>query len=114
MRFWFELVASQRSFITKANDSQSIKYLHDSIQRIFSLCWEDLCRLAPSILSQQFEHELIFGTANRYGHKSNLEWDILSESIDKKVLFIGEAKWIINPPNTNCIYKTIEELKAKW
>ncbi|CUI18085.1 Conserved hypothetical protein (plasmid) [Candidatus Protochlamydia naegleriophila] len=113
MRFWFELVASQRSFLTKANDSQRIKYLHDSIQRIFSLCWEDLCRLAAPILSQQFEHELIFGTANRYWHKSNPEWDILSESMDKKALFIGEAKWVINPPNTNWIYKTIEELKAK-
>lgn len=33
--------------------------------------------------------------------------------MDKKTLFIGEAKWTITSPNANWIYKTIEDLKAK-
>lgn len=110
MRFWFEVVASHRSFFAQATSPHRKDRLQASLQSIFALSWEDICRRAVPYLTWQ-EHA--FGHANRYWHSSGPEWDILSESIDGKTLLIGEAKWITKMPSNAWILKTIEELKNK-
>jgi hypothetical protein len=112
MRFWFKIVAPQRSFLTQARANQRRLYLKQSIQPLFSLAWEELCRCSVPFLSR-WKENIHFKQANRYWHKSDPEWDILAESIDTKSLFIGEAKWTSKVPSPTWIYKTIEELKNK-
>lgn len=111
IRFWFKVVAPQRSFLTQARTAQRRIYLKQSIQQIFSLAWEDLCRYAIPFLSICRE-DMSLNQASRYWYKNEPEWDILAESIDATALFIGEAKWIAKSPSS-WIYKIIEELKNK-
>lgn len=112
IRFWFKIVAPQRSFLTQARINQRRTYLKQSIQPIFSLAWEELCRCSVPFLSS-WKESINFKQANRYWHKNDPEWDILAESIDNRNLFIGEAKWTSKIPSATWIYKAIEELKNK-
>ncbi|KIC72701.1 Uncharacterized protein DB41_KD00010 [Neochlamydia sp. TUME1] len=112
MRFWFEIVAPQRSYFTQISSAQRQAYLKNSFQHIFSVTWEDLSRAAVPRFPYQLSN-IAFGRASRYWHKQDSEWDILANSVEGKALFIGEAKWIAKPPSAQWIYKTIEELKYK-
>jgi uncharacterized protein len=110
MRFWFKIVAPQRSFFSQSASSTRRLLIKNNLQPLFSIAWEELCRSAIS----NFTYEnYLFGGASRYWHKSDVEWDILSESADGKALLIGEAKWLSKTPTAAWIYKTIEELQAK-
>lgn len=111
IRFWFKIVAPQRSFLMQARNNQRREYLQQSIQQMLSLAWEDLARSSVPFLSLWKEDH--FKQAGRYWHKNDPEWDILAESLDKKGLFIGEAKWISKIPSANWIYSTVEQLKKK-
>ena len=110
LRFWFKVVAPQRSFLTQAKSLQRKNYLKRNIQPIYSAAWEDLCRNAISLLAPDNKD---FNPAGRYWHKSDSEWDVLTESIDQQTLFIGEAKWHHKPSTAASIYQTIEALKNK-
>lgn len=110
MRFWFEVVASQRSFFSQTTSSHRKNRLKESLQPIFSLAWEDICR---SAIPHFVWKEHVFGQSGRYWHGSGPEWDIIAESIDGTALLIGEAKWLTKIPSNAWIYKTIEEIKNK-
>lgn len=110
IRFWFDIVAPQRSFFAQATSLQRRLHVKNLLQPMFSLAWEDICRFSIPYLMRK-DH--IFRQASRYWHGSGPEWDILSESIDQKALMIGEAKWLKKPCTASWVYKTIEELKHK-
>lgn len=110
MRFWFEVVAPERSFYTQASATHRKTRIAQFLSRIYSLEWEEICRRAvPNILY----NISAFGQANRYWDKNDSEWDIIAESMDKKVVVIGEAKWTAKAPTEAWIYKTIEKLIQK-
>jgi AAA+ ATPase superfamily predicted ATPase len=110
LRFWFKVVSPQRSFLTQAKSLQRQNYLKKTIQPLFSVTWEDLCRSAIFSLAPGNKD---FNPAGRYWHKSEAEWDVLTESIDRQTIFIGEAKWYHKPTTAASIHETIEQLKNK-
>lgn len=112
IRFWFEIVAPQKSFFIQALSEIRHKYLQESISKLFQISWEELCQQAMPFCSKIFG-DIFFTQAHRYWDKQGHEWDILSESIDGKYLLIGEAKWTSKVPTATWIYKTIEELRNK-
>lgn len=112
LRFWFDVVAPKRSFLSQASSSIRIKWLKQALPRLFSIMWEELCRLAVPFLSKKLAGEF-YGQAGRFWHGQGLEWDILAKSEDGKKLLIGEAKWSVKAPTIQFILKTIEEIKNK-
>jgi AAA+ ATPase superfamily predicted ATPase len=112
IRFWFEIVAPRRSYFAQTLPSHRQKWLKENLSSLFSIAWEELCRQALPLLSQQWE-EPIFPPAKRYWHGQGPEWDILSESIDHQALLIGEAKWLVKKPSPSWIQQAITELQSK-
>lgn len=113
MRFWFEIVAPQRSFFALSPASHRRKLLKEALPRLFAITWEELCRLAVPFLSLQWGREFCYGQASRYWHGKGPEWDIVAASQDGKCSFVGEAKWKEKTPSQSWIYKTIDEMKHK-
>ncbi len=112
VRFWFEVVASRRSFLAQATSSFRCQLLKKALPSLFSITWEELCRLALPRLSSHFEDQTS-GAAGRFWFGKGPEWDILAQSEDKKILWIGEAKWTVKTPSVQWIYEAIGELKGK-
>lgn len=110
MRFWFEVVASNRSFFSQASKAHRIARLKEFLPSLFSQTWEDLCR---SIIPYLTWDNDIFGQASRYWQGSGPEWDIVSEGVDGKLFLIGEAKWLSKTPSATWIYKTVANLQSK-
>ncbi len=112
VRFWFEIVAPNRSFFSQSLPEVRLEYLKEYAPRIFELTWKELCQEAVPYLSNLWG-DINFGQASRYWHKQGNEWDLLSYSQKGKYLLIGEAKWTAKAPSAQWIYKTIEEMQAK-
>lgn len=111
VRFWFEVVAPKRSLFSQVTENVRKEWLKESFPRIFGSMWEDLCRQAVPSLSQNWGIQ--FEIAGRYWHKQEFEWDILSNSVDKKHLLIGEAKWTARPLSAHDVDKKIIQLQGK-
>lgn len=114
LRFWFEIVAPQRSFLAQSLSSSRHKMLKENLPPLFAITWEELSRLTVPFLSQYWkEDEFTFGEAGRYWHGKGPEWDIVAESQNNKFLFVGEAKWIEKTPTESWIHKTIDGMIKK-
>ena len=113
VRFWFDIVASRRSHFAQTTPSNRQHWLRDHLQYIFSNAWEEICRRAVPLLSQEWDSPHL-GQASRYWQQGQgAEWDILAHSVEGNALLIGEAKWISKVPSEAWIHKTFAELKAK-
>lgn len=113
LRFWFKVVAPQRSLFSQAPSAIRLKKLKEGLPPLFSTMWEDLCRLAIPKLSCLWGEECFFSQAGRYWHGQGPEWDILSESTNGKMMIIGEAKWTEKTPTREWISLEIERLQSK-
>ncbi len=112
IRFWFEVVAPRRSFFVQARASLRKKVLKDALPSLFSLGWEEQCRLAAPLLAGEWRDK-IFLPARRFWHGQGPEWDCVTASEDGHELLLGEAKWSADPPTEESILRTIAELKRK-
>lgn len=111
VRFWFEIVAPRRSFFAQASATYRHQILKDIISPLYAMTWEELSRRVVPHLSEDLGS--LYGQAGRYWHGQGPEWDILAESMNKKSLFIGKAKWIEKAPSENWILKVVDDLKSK-
>jgi len=111
VRFWFEVVAPRRSIFSQIHASMRIRYLKEGLPSLFAVTWEELCRLAVPLLFKQLGQP--FGCAGRFWQGQEGEWDILSQTEDKKYLLVGEAKWTAKPPSPSWICKVIDEIKSR-
>lgn len=112
IRFWFEVVASRRSFFAQTSSANRRHMLKELLPPIFSATWEDLCRQAIPFLSEQL-NGIHYGQAKRFWHRQEPEWDLLAESVDGKKILIGEAKWLTKTPSSSWIHQQMESLKNK-
>lgn len=110
LRFWFNLVAAERSYFSQATSKQRKLKLREKLPSLFSQGWEELCRVSVPYISWK-NHT--FGKASRYWHGQGFEWDILADIEENEGLLIGEAKWLLKKPNAAWIYREFEELKRK-
>lgn len=111
LRFWYEAVAPKRSVYMQISTKARLTLLKDVLPHILAQSWEDLCRQSvPSL----FEHteSIFFEPAKRFWHGNGPEWDIVSISLDKKILLLGEVKWTSTPPTSEFIQSTISKLIA--
>lgn len=114
VKFWFDIVASRRSTFAQTTSVNRKKWLKLNMHYFFSNAWEELCRQAVPLITQDWIGKPHFGQASRYWHgKNESEWDIIADSVEKDGLLIGEAKWLAKMPTENWIHKTLAELKAK-
>lgn len=111
LRFWFKVVASRRSLFSQVSVSTRRQWLKEGLPGLFAIIWEELCRAGVPILSEKWE--TIYEPAGRFWQGQGPEWDILSQSTDRRHFLIGEAKWTEKKPSVQWIYKTIQELKNK-
>lgn len=111
LRFWFKVVASRRSLFSQVSASIRRQWLKESLPGLFGAAWEELCRSAVPLLSENWE--AIYGPVGRFWQGQGPEWDVLSQSFDGKHFLIGEAKWTEKNPSAQWIYQAIEELKNK-
>jgi len=112
VRFWFEVVAPKRSFLSQASPAARAKWLKDTLPHLFAIAWEEMCRQAIPLLGRTLGSEA-FGPAGRFWSPQEGEWDALSQSHDGKTLLVGEVKWTAKMPSAAWVLKTIEELKNK-
>lgn len=112
LRFWFETVASKRSTIIQISKNARIIWLKQVLPPILAQSWEEMCRASVITLFENCEG-ILFGPARRFWHGNGPEWDIVAESLDKKILLMGEVKWTIHPPTPEFIQNTISDLMKK-
>ncbi len=111
LRFWFRIVASKRSLFSQVSEQTRYLWLKEGLQYLFSITWEELCRLALPSLSRDWDSP--YEQAGRLWQGQGPEWDVLSQSPDGSHFLIGEVKWTEKAPSASWIEKTIQDLKSK-
>jgi uncharacterized protein len=112
IRFWFDAVAQRRSYFAQAKAASRKEWLKRNLTPFFSKTWEDICRQAVPLLSQNWG-DAPFAPAGRFWQGKEVEWDIVSKSIDDHCLLVGEAKWTEKTPALPWIHKALAHLKSK-
>lgn len=110
LRFWFTVVAPNRSILSQAPSSVRKKILIEALPRLFSLMWEELVRMSVPLLPYKGIH---FGPSERFWKGQDSEWDLVAESLDRNTLLLGEAKWNAKKPGVSWVYQEIDNLKKK-
>jgi AAA+ ATPase superfamily predicted ATPase len=112
LRFWFNVVASRRSWLSQVSPALRIQMVKKHLPNLFSWAWEELCRLAVPLMSKKLKG-CSFGPAARFWQAQGPEWDVIAQSMDHKTTLIGEAKWFSKNPSNRMIQTLINELKNK-
>ena len=98
MDFYFRFVVPNRSFIELGRPLPVEQSLRAHFGEYVSAQWERLCRNA---VTGNEIGGVLYGAASRWwgsvpgkdSHPRQIELDVVSESIDKKYLLVGECKW---------------------
>lgn len=111
-RFWFRVVASRRGMLADSNDELREQIVNEQMPFIVSQIWEELCLQGVSKIKNLagINHWM---PAKRFWKGNGPEWDIVSQSVDKKALLLGEAKWIEGPVTEKFIQEVIANLLQK-
>jgi AAA+ ATPase superfamily predicted ATPase len=112
IRFWFDVVAPRRSFLSQATTRIRHEWLKKYLPHLFGIMWEELCRLAIPLLTPVLDG-IFYGEAGRFWQNKGPEWDVLAKEQEGLAMLIGEAKWTTKTPSPTWIYKTIQDLKNK-
>jgi AAA+ ATPase superfamily predicted ATPase len=93
LNFYFTFVLPEKSRIDLGLSAQVIKEVKKKMPLYTSFIWEELCRQSVPFIINNEE----FNQASRWWGKgidgTPLEIDVVSESVDKKKLLVGEAVW---------------------
>jgi len=94
MNFYFQFIIPSRSFIEIGRISPILSILDNHFSEYVGDYWEKLCR--ETISGNEIDG-ITYGMAHRWwGNVSKderMELDVVSESLDKKYLLVGECKW---------------------
>ena len=96
LRFWFRVVAPNRSLLADAPRETRLLCWQRHRPRLEAYAWEELCRMAVPNL-----HRVVpaiaaygpFGNAQRYWRGNDPELDIVARSATGPDILVGEAKW---------------------
>jgi AAA+ ATPase superfamily predicted ATPase len=112
LRFWFHVVAPKRSALSQIDKEARLMWLEEKFPVLQTQAWEDLCRNSIPHLRNRLNN-IVFEPAKRFWHGTGPEWDIVSESFNKKILLLGEAKWLDKTPSVQNIERILQELMSK-
>jgi len=92
LRFFFRFVLPHKSSLAQGITREAVHSWRRGRQHLLAACWEDLCRAAVPWLQ---EDDMSNGVASAWwsNGKEQAEVDIVSVSLDKKSLLLGECKW---------------------
>ena len=98
MAFYYQFVVPNRSFIELGRHLPLEQALTTHFSEYVSMHWEKLCRDA---VTGNMINGIAFGKAKRWWgpvlnekkEAEQIEIDVVAESLDKKVLLVGECKW---------------------
>ena len=98
MAFYYQFVVPNRSFIELGRRLPIEQALNAHFSKYVSMQWEKLCRDA---VTGNLVNGVVYGRAKRWwGSVLNedkkpeqVEFDVMTESLDKKYLLVGECKW---------------------
>lgn len=100
LSFHFRFVAPMRSFIELERYAPVDALLNDQLSSHIGGWWERICRDA---VTGNMIDGVLYGEARRWwgsilvdGKPQDVELDVVAESIDKKVILIGECKWTVS------------------
>lgn len=98
-RLWFRVVAPHRAFLATASPSSRRNLLRKYWGEHVGMVWETLCRQCLVQLGPPSDLGKLgpWTPASRWWRGNAPEWDLISESADKKRLVLGEAKWSSKP-----------------
>ena len=98
LRFWFRVVAPNRSLLAQAPRETRLKLWHRYRVSLEAYAWEELCRMAVPTLHQAVpavaEHGP-FGLAQRYWRGNDPELDVVARAVDRPDVLVGEVKWSV-------------------
>jgi hypothetical protein len=97
LNFWFTFVLPDKSRIDLGLGSQVLRKIKKNLNSFVAPAWEEMCRKSVPYLFRDRE----FKPACRWWgtglDRNPMEIDVVTESVDKKTLLVGESKWTDNP-----------------
>jgi len=92
LRFFFRFVLPHESSLSQGVMREAMRRWQHECRHFFAACWEDLCRAAVPWM-QRWESPHGVASAWWHGGEKQAEVDIVSVSLDRKSLLLGECKW---------------------
>lgn len=99
-RMWFSVVAPNRGFLADAPARAREKLWRKAMSGLVSTTWEELCRQWVSLGTARhlrFREMGDWEPAQRFWHGEGPEWDVVSQTLDKRCALLGEVKWSDRP-----------------
>ena len=96
LRFWFQVVAPNRSLLANASRETRVRCWQKHRVRLEAYAWEELSRIATPHLHRvvpKLAEKGPFGVAQRYWYRNDHELDLVARSVSGSAILLGEAKW---------------------
>ena len=96
LRFWFRVVAPNRSLLAEAPRETRLMCWQRHRNRLEAYAWEELCRASVPHLHRVAPAVAELGPftqAQRYWRGNDPELDIVARSVTRSDILVGEAKW---------------------
>ena len=98
LAFYYQFVVPNQSFIQLDRRGPIEALLKSQFSKYVGMQWEGICRDA---VTGNVIGNVLYGAASRWwgsvlnekGKPEQIEIDVVSESVDKKYLLVGECKW---------------------
>lgn len=115
-RLWFRVVASNRGILAEAPAQVRLELWQAAKSGLVAVAWEELChQWVP--LSGEGGSTLPAGGGwmppGRYWRGEGPEWDVVSLSLDKQRLLLGEAKWMEKPADLRELRRAAKHLVSR-
>ncbi len=93
LNFWFTFIVPEKSRIDLGLTSQALRRIKKRLPSYVASVWEELCRKSVPFLDLDVE----FNPSARWWGRGidgiPVEVDVVAESVDGKILLVGECKW---------------------
>jgi AAA+ ATPase superfamily predicted ATPase len=106
-RLWFRVVAPYRAQLASGTPAARRRLLARFWDSLCAQGWEELCRQQVPHMPEEW------GPAARWWHRTQPEWDVVSESLDGERVLLGEVKWSAQPFDRKARDPILHELAAK-
>jgi len=108
LRLWFKLIAPHRGALKTASAAVRRKILNKVWPQLQAAAWEEVCRAALPHLGL-FDCE--WTPAARYWQGNQREWDVVSSTLDRKTLLVGECKSLVRPASSADVEQMLLSMK---
>jgi hypothetical protein len=101
--------------LASCDRSERLALLNRYWDRLVAEAWEDLCRKCVARLpsSTRLGLQGPWQLASRWWSAALPEWDLISESVDRRKLLLGEAKWNARPIRGRALQQALGETASK-